>query len=581
MSNRRRQSIFGLAALALSGMTIASSAGAGVILRPSDGTPPPSSLTRPRIIGTAVAGQPLAATPGTWSGKNVSFVYVWQRCNAAGAACVDQRNQGSHHTLSARLAQAAQHKLRSPIRALSSADIGRTFRVVVYARNKYGASQAVSRPTGVVAPAPATPPSTAPQAPSALTLPTISGSATFGQILIGSPGKWSGTAPLTNTYQWLRCTVTGSSCAAVAGATALIYTLGAADVGTTLRFQVQTTNSAGSKTAQSNATAVVAPLAGPTSPVPPIVPTTPPTTSTPPGGPPVVTSTPAPAPPPAPAPSPSPSGVMVGVTANVAGYGAPRQQLVLSMGAKLIREDRGDYAVSWAHSHGINCIGLIYLNPDSPGTGCDEIELDNEPYWQGVDPRVWAQQADSVAKTLRSRGITKPLLLPLLAFASNKALGSGFDGNGNYTYQGVTKPWVEWVNEGAPDIWQYVDGFAIHPYTGGIAPSYQSMNTVRSELDAIPAAKGKPFWITEVGWPTGPSTQLDPAGWATTEANQAAWLGQFIDAMKARTDVAAVVVYQLVDINTSDTTTSEDHYGLLQSDGTPKPAYAVVQQRLG
>jgi hypothetical protein len=267
----------------------------------------------------------------------------------------------------------------------------------------------------------------------------------------------------------------------------------------------------------------------------------------------------------------------IGVVANVAGYGAPRQQLVLRLGLKLIREDRGDYAVSWAHAHHINCIGLIYLNPNSPGTGCDEIELDNEPYWEGVDPRLWAQQADTVAKALRSRGITKPILLPLLAFASNKAFGAaGFDGNGNYTYQGETKPWVEWVNEGAPDIWQYVDGFAIHPYTGGTAPSYQSINTVRSELDAIPAAKGKPFWITEVGWPTGPSSD----SWATTEANQATWLGQFIDAMKARTDVAAVVVYDLVDGTPAPYQSNLNAYGLLRIDGSPKPSLSVVRDAI-
>jgi hypothetical protein len=262
----------------------------------------------------------------------------------------------------------------------------------------------------------------------------------------------------------------------------------------------------------------------------------------------------------------------------VAGYGPPRQQEVLASGIKLIREDRGDYAVAWAHANGINCIGLIYLDPNSPGVGCDEIELDNEPYWTSEDPRVWAQQADAVAKTLRARGITKPILLPLLAFSNDAALGSGIHGNGDFTYDGVTKPFVEWVNEGAPDIWQYVDGFSIHPYSPNAPWTPTAMNDVRAELQAIPAAANKPFWITEFGWATGGNPSGD---WDTSEANQASWLASAIDQMKARSDVAAIVLYQFEDLNTNDATTSEDHYGLLRSDGSAKPAYAVVEQRLG
>jgi Glycosyl hydrolase catalytic core len=265
------------------------------------------------------------------------------------------------------------------------------------------------------------------------------------------------------------------------------------------------------------------------------------------------------------------AAMLIGVNANVAGYGAAREQLVLSDGFKLIREDRGDYAVSWAHAHGINCIGVIYLNPDSPGTGCDEIELDNEPYWENVDPIDWARQALAVAKTLRARGIDKPILLPLLAEGYGAA---SFDGTGDYRYDGVTKPWVEWLNEGAPDIWQYVDGFSIHPYSPTSQWTPTAMNDVRAELQAIPAAANKPFWITEFGWATGGPS----GGWAVTEANQAGWLATAIDQLKARSDVAAIVVYQLVDQDTSDTTTSEAHYGLLRTDGSAKPAYAVVRQ---
>jgi hypothetical protein len=265
------------------------------------------------------------------------------------------------------------------------------------------------------------------------------------------------------------------------------------------------------------------------------------------------------------------AAMQIGVVANAAGYGESRKQLVLATGIKLIREDRGDYAVAWAHAHGINCIGIIFMNPDSPGTGCDEIELDNEPYWANVDPRAWARQALAVAKALRARGIEKPILLPLLALEDGS---TNFDGSGDYTYDGVTKPWVQWLNEAAPELWRYVDGFAIHPYTLSGPPRFNAIDAVRAELNAIPDARAKPFWVTEIGWPTGPAS--DAA--ATTEGSQAVFLQLFINAMRARKDVAAVVVYNLVDLSPEPYTAIIDAYGLIHTDGSPKPALAVVEQ---
>ena len=264
------------------------------------------------------------------------------------------------------------------------------------------------------------------------------------------------------------------------------------------------------------------------------------------------------------------AGMAIGVVANVAGYGDARQRLVLKTGIKLIREDRGNYAVAWAHTHGINCIGIIFENADSPGTACDEIELDNEPYWQHVDPEAWARQSLAVARQLRARGIRKPILLPLLALADGS---SDFDADGNYTYGGVTRSWVEWINRAAPAIWSYVDGFAVHPYATGVLPSGKVLDTVRAELDAIPAARHKPFWVTEIGWPTGPFANAA----ATSEVNQAEYLNLFIAAMRARGDVAAVVVYNLVDNAPAPYREPIDAYGLVQADGVAKPALAVVE----
>jgi hypothetical protein len=62
---------------------------------------------------------------------------------------------------------------------------------------------------------------------------------------------------MSDGYQWLRCNGSGANCAAVPGATASSYTLGPADVGSTVRSQVTAANAAGQASATSAQTAVV------------------------------------------------------------------------------------------------------------------------------------------------------------------------------------------------------------------------------------------------------------------------------------------------------------------------------------
>jgi hypothetical protein len=68
--------------------------------------------------------------------------------------------------------------------------------------------------------------------------PSISGVAAKGQTLTASPGAWSGTQPITFTYQWRRCNDAGADCSDVGGATGQTYALGSADVGKRIRVLV-------------------------------------------------------------------------------------------------------------------------------------------------------------------------------------------------------------------------------------------------------------------------------------------------------------------------------------------------------
>jgi hypothetical protein len=217
---------------------------AGVVTLATDRpAEPPTSDSSPTLSGTTVDGDTLTAAPGAWSGtQDIAYSYQWQRCDQAGENCVDIPGAtGTTHDL-------------------GQGDVGQTVHVVVTATNTEGSLQATSDASGVVQPAP----------PSSTSPPTIGGSTLDGQTLSAGDGSWSGTGPLTPSYQWQRCDQAGENCVDIPGATDSTYTLGSGDIGHTVVVIVTDTNSAGSDSATSTPSNAVQ-AAPPSSTLPPAI----------------------------------------------------------------------------------------------------------------------------------------------------------------------------------------------------------------------------------------------------------------------------------------------------------------------
>jgi hypothetical protein len=191
---------------------------------------PPSNSQLPGVTGEAREGLVLTASPGVWNGvPPPSFVYQWQRCDAAGLNC---------------------NAIAGAVNAtytLSAADVAMTVRVVVTASNLGGSASAVSEPTPLVRRAPLI--SDAP--------PVIIGAAEVERSLVATPGQWLTSGPIDFLYRWLRCNASGSGCDPIAGATGPTYQVRMSDIGFTLRARVTAINDAGSMTRDSEPSALV------------------------------------------------------------------------------------------------------------------------------------------------------------------------------------------------------------------------------------------------------------------------------------------------------------------------------------
>lgn len=93
----------------------------------------PTNTVAPSISGTPVVGNRLTANRGEWVGNTpITYAFKWLRCNTAGGECAEIPGATDN------------------IYVVAGADVGRTLRARVTARNDAGSRSAVSNPTAVV-----------------------------------------------------------------------------------------------------------------------------------------------------------------------------------------------------------------------------------------------------------------------------------------------------------------------------------------------------------------------------------------------------------------------------------------------
>lgn len=195
-------------------------------------TSPPANTSPPQVSGTPRQGATLTAYPGTWTNSPTSYSYSWIRCDGNASNCAAIGIHRRQYTL-------------------TDDDVGHRFKVSVTASNSGGKATATSSPTPVIAPSGSS--------PTNVVKPSINGEPREGSGLSATAGTWTGTQPLTYSYQWNRCDQSGAGCAAIAGAGSSTYAVTSNDVSHTLTVTVTARNAKGTAAATSGPSAIVAP----------------------------------------------------------------------------------------------------------------------------------------------------------------------------------------------------------------------------------------------------------------------------------------------------------------------------------
>jgi hypothetical protein len=188
------------------------------------------------------------------------------------------------------------------------------------------------------------------------------------------------------------------------------------------------------------------------------------------------------------------------------------------------------------------------------------VELGNEPYFGEMSATEYAATVGPALEDIHNLG------LPVSVAVVSRVYGNDTS-------------WIDTLYQQIPNLNTLVDAFADHPYWYGHNPSdgtaaspFGRVGTLRQRMNEL-GANTKAIWITEYGESTAGCGEE-----CVSEATQAAHLSEMIGAVAGNPEwgVKMLLLYQVRDRGTSSGE-RELQFGLLREDGTPKPAYTVVQ----
>jgi hypothetical protein len=208
-------------------------------------------------------------------------------------------------------------------------------------------------------------------------------------------------------------------------------------------------------------------------------------------------------------------------------------------------------------------------HPELASMASTHFEVYNEPYgdWYGpVEPGRFASLLRAVVPRARQANPQAKFLIPV-----------------DRTPDGERHTWIDDLYRADPGLNELFDGVAMHPYSGNRAPDepndpwgFVRIVDARNALQSH-GAGDKDFWITEVGWSTCPG---DPE-WCVSEGQQAANMERLAELVRTRyTFVRAVFYYHFIGFE-RDPKDTEDFFGLVHADFSPKPGFHALRRITG
>jgi hypothetical protein len=232
------------------------------------------------------------------------------------------------------------------------------------------------------------------------------------------------------------------------------------------------------------------------------------------------------------------------------------------VGIKVICDMAGPYNAGGVKALNIsewvkNAVAVVKANPDILA-----VEVLNEPsgQWYFGPNAESTENAAAYARLLKAVheafvanfGSARPLIL------------------GSYVVE-TELAWGERVYAADPNVGGYVDGWTAHPY-GGTGEQLVAALGHRDTVEAVHAKTGKPVYVTELGWLTGP-TLAKGVSLVYTEAEQAENIKSFITWANGTGYVGAVMIFGYKDY--SNTT---EFWGVETWEGRKKPSYAALHE---